>query len=143
VAHTTGWRPRTIQARRSSTGGKIKTAAANQRLSLSGRKINLRTVFGAGGKLKSASGRTESWSGHQTPVKKIWQGAMNRKQLWEIKTGSAQIESRHRASTKARTLKISRKTRCQSQSRNREKRRCRTSNSCSRERNKNLGPMQT
>jgi hypothetical protein len=28
-------------------------------------------VFGVGGKLKSASGRTESWSGHQTPVKKL------------------------------------------------------------------------
>jgi hypothetical protein len=35
-------------------------------------------VFGAGGKLNSADGRTESWSGHQTRVKKIWRGTINR-----------------------------------------------------------------
>jgi hypothetical protein len=68
---TSTWR----RCAKTKTAGSSKTERATNPSSRNGpgRGNQQQTkVFGAGGKLKSASGRTESWSGHQTPVKKIW-----------------------------------------------------------------------
>jgi hypothetical protein len=67
---TSTWR----RCAKTKTAGSSKTERATNPSSRNGpgRGNQQQTkVFGAGGKLKSASGRTESWSGHQTPVKKI------------------------------------------------------------------------